>query len=574
MYTSYVESSEHDRVKDLMAMLESKAPSSPFKAFCESTCARARCLPLPALLITPVQRIPRYRLLVAEYVKHTDHNHPDYSRLNAALVQIKATAASVNESIRAARNRRKIVDLSSLFARNPGFVAPARVYRCDGDLVKKCRKDDRVYRFFLFDDLLAYAKELATGRYRLHRKIPVDASFAVRDLPEDTTADPHSFQIINCVKSFQVYARTGHEKAAWLAALREVARGYAARQSAAGQGPAQGNRKSNDVPAVTARAVLQTDRKRYCQRQRRRDGMPCASVFGFFKKRHNCHKCGVLCCDECSPYRLFIDQGEKKRHRVCTLCVLPLMHLVRNYGAYRLRDLPPPESPAGSKMAHWTAARVDESDGSSTARSSCLSSGEAKEGTLGKGPVNPSCLELDTVHGTLHVTLVAGRDLRVGARHTPDPYVVLSAPGGGEARTDVVKKTVNPRWNQELLVYVASATAGPVSLRVLDHDSSSKHEPMGSAILRLAPLVADAKAHSVAVSLELDGEPAGVLQACVRFAPALRRKISRRKSRGGGHPELLSTPARRVQALSPPPRSSASGRSASSRGSRVRSGSK
>ena len=56
MYTSYVESSEHDRVKDLMAMLESKAPSSPFKAFA-SQHALARGAFLPALLITPVQRI-------------------------------------------------------------------------------------------------------------------------------------------------------------------------------------------------------------------------------------------------------------------------------------------------------------------------------------------------------------------------------------------------------------------------------------------------------------------------------------------------------------------------------------
>ena len=33
---------------------------------------------LPALLITPVQRVPRYRLLLEELVKHTSSDHVQY----------------------------------------------------------------------------------------------------------------------------------------------------------------------------------------------------------------------------------------------------------------------------------------------------------------------------------------------------------------------------------------------------------------------------------------------------------------------------------------------------------------
>lgn len=36
---------------------------------------------LPALLITPIQRIPRYKLLIKEVLQHTDDQHKDYTLL-------------------------------------------------------------------------------------------------------------------------------------------------------------------------------------------------------------------------------------------------------------------------------------------------------------------------------------------------------------------------------------------------------------------------------------------------------------------------------------------------------------
>ena len=36
---------------------------------------------LPALLITPVQRVPRYRLLLEELLKYTSKDHDHYSNI-------------------------------------------------------------------------------------------------------------------------------------------------------------------------------------------------------------------------------------------------------------------------------------------------------------------------------------------------------------------------------------------------------------------------------------------------------------------------------------------------------------
>lgn len=45
----------------------------------------------------PIQRIPRYRLLLQELLKLTDQNDPEYKKLNDALEIIKNVAAEINK---------------------------------------------------------------------------------------------------------------------------------------------------------------------------------------------------------------------------------------------------------------------------------------------------------------------------------------------------------------------------------------------------------------------------------------------------------------------------------------------
>ena len=53
-------------------------------------------------LIMPVQRIPRYILLLTELKKYTPADHPDADAVDAALAQLADVAAFVNEKKRAA----------------------------------------------------------------------------------------------------------------------------------------------------------------------------------------------------------------------------------------------------------------------------------------------------------------------------------------------------------------------------------------------------------------------------------------------------------------------------------------
>jgi hypothetical protein len=55
---------------------------------------------LDSFLIMPVQRIPRYILLLSELKKHTPSDHPDYPKITEAWTSMQEVANYVNEKKR------------------------------------------------------------------------------------------------------------------------------------------------------------------------------------------------------------------------------------------------------------------------------------------------------------------------------------------------------------------------------------------------------------------------------------------------------------------------------------------
>ena len=55
-------------------------------------------LGLDQLLIQPVQKIPRYELLIQRLIKHTEESHPDYKLLEDALKEIHELVVKINRN--------------------------------------------------------------------------------------------------------------------------------------------------------------------------------------------------------------------------------------------------------------------------------------------------------------------------------------------------------------------------------------------------------------------------------------------------------------------------------------------
>ena len=54
---------------------------------------------LESFLILPVQRIPRYMLLLDALLKFTPPDHPDFNNLTEAIAKVKSVADHLNQAV-------------------------------------------------------------------------------------------------------------------------------------------------------------------------------------------------------------------------------------------------------------------------------------------------------------------------------------------------------------------------------------------------------------------------------------------------------------------------------------------
>jgi hypothetical protein len=156
MYTDYV--GNHDRATDLLAKI-AKHGGRKYAVFSDFLKKTQKTCVLASLLITPIQRVPRYRLLLQELIKRSEDSDPDYGNLSKALELIKKTAAHINESVKRMDNARKVRHVQEKFLGSPEFVAPSRTFIMEGHLCKLAdnQRYRQKYQFFLFNDLVVYA---------------------------------------------------------------------------------------------------------------------------------------------------------------------------------------------------------------------------------------------------------------------------------------------------------------------------------------------------------------------------------------------------------------------------------
>eukprot|EP01130_Rhizamoeba_saxonica_P016624 TRINITY_DN7718_c0_g1_i1.p1 TRINITY_DN7718_c0_g1~~TRINITY_DN7718_c0_g1_i1.p1 ORF type:complete len:1017 (-),score=221.20 TRINITY_DN7718_c0_g1_i1:77-3127(-) len=113
-------------------------------------------LGLDDLLITPVQRIPRYSLLLRDLIKNTDEDHPDYSNLQKSSEMMTDTVEFMNEEVRKAENNRKVEKMAENGIRLENVIKDGRWMVREG-AVKSKKK--RAYHIFLFNDCFVHAKK-------------------------------------------------------------------------------------------------------------------------------------------------------------------------------------------------------------------------------------------------------------------------------------------------------------------------------------------------------------------------------------------------------------------------------
>ncbi len=87
------------------------------------------------MLIMPVQRLPRYKLLLEELIRNTDSGHPDFESLRRALRQIAEIAQNVNRYIEVSDKLKRMTFISpKLKGLDEELVQPHRNLFLEGKL--------------------------------------------------------------------------------------------------------------------------------------------------------------------------------------------------------------------------------------------------------------------------------------------------------------------------------------------------------------------------------------------------------------------------------------------------------
>jgi FYVE/RhoGEF/PH domain-containing protein 5/6 len=263
-----------------------------------------------SLLIQPVQRIPRYRLLLEDIDKKTPDDHPDKESLNKAIKSVDGVAVLVNESIRdyeALKNVDRVLKQFGYPKELDDVHLEGSKVLAEGWLAKVTRRGPTVRRFVVISipkspagGAIYYARASlqpiptrASAQFTLTavRKLAVGTYFAQAIPP--TKDVQNAFKLLGKGKSFVCIATSEAEKNMWITAFNQLAK--------------------DDAQTSFAPVWIGDDHSSACLR--------CNKPFSALSRRHHCRNCGILVCHKCSSNKAIVKSVHPTTPtRVCDNC--------------------------------------------------------------------------------------------------------------------------------------------------------------------------------------------------------------------------------------------------------------
>jgi len=256
------------------------------------------------LMIEPIQRLPRYKLLIREMIKAIENKkinkfstRDTLEKLSRALSDITDVLKHINEAVRLRERRLELrMFVQDNFFGRPDLIRNCRSFVHCGNLTKN-RRTKKPYKFFLFSDILVYGDEaLKRDKVNVHRVLPRENMVVTN--PEKESLN---FMIKGQSKAFEVIAPDRKTKEKWLDLLdKEVRRGL-------------DNARNKELAPI-----WQPD-------QDQETCTNCEKKFSIRNRRHHCRVCGILICAACSTNRRIVPWlNPEKKKRLCDSCCITI----------------------------------------------------------------------------------------------------------------------------------------------------------------------------------------------------------------------------------------------------------
>ncbi|XP_034846542.1 FYVE, RhoGEF and PH domain-containing protein 2 isoform X1 [Mirounga leonina] len=319
MYSEYVKNFE--RAVELLATWTDK--SAPFQEVITriQSSEASGSLTLQHHMLEPVQRIPRYELLLKEYVQKLPAQAPDRADAQKALDMIFSAAQHSNAAITEMERLQDLWDVYQRLGLEDDIVDPSNTLLREGPVLKiSFRRSDPMERYlFLFNNMLLYCipKVIQVGaQFQVRTRIDV-AGMKVREL---TDAEfPHSFLVSGKQRTLELQARSQEEMISWIQACQAAIDQIEKRNEtfkAAVQGP-EGDTQEQELQSeelgLRAPQWVRDKMVTMCMR--------CREPFNALtRRRHHCRACGYVVCAKCSDYRAELKYDDNRPNRVCFHC--------------------------------------------------------------------------------------------------------------------------------------------------------------------------------------------------------------------------------------------------------------
>uniref|UniRef100_A0A8C3A9T3 FYVE, RhoGEF and PH domain containing 4a n=1 Tax=Cyclopterus lumpus TaxID=8103 RepID=A0A8C3A9T3_CYCLU len=288
MYAEYVRN--FDNAMELLKQWTDRSPQ--FKATIQEIQSQEACgcLTLQHHMLEPVQRVPRYEMLLKDYLKKLPQDDPDRQNSEKSLEIIATAATHSNSALRKSENLKKLMEIYEMLGEEEDIVNPSNEFIKEGHILKlAARNTSAMERYlFLFNNMLLYCVpkfSLGGTKYTVRTRIGIDGMKVLETTNEDY---PHTFQVSGKERTLELQARYSS---------------YARLQ----------------YPLFF---TLGKRAPRWIRDNEVTMCMKCKESFNALtRRRHHCRACGYVVCWKCSDNKVALEYDGNKMNKVCRDCL-------------------------------------------------------------------------------------------------------------------------------------------------------------------------------------------------------------------------------------------------------------
>jgi len=275
---------------------------------------RCQNLKLKHYMLKPVQRLPQYRLLLEDYLKHLGPDSIDFDDTTQALRIVSEAAEHANDTVKKGDRFQRLLHLQSRLGEFE-LIKPGRELIKEGELQKISRKEVVPRYFILLSDCLLYTSYHGTW---LDDSTSLKVSYCImlnqlRISVPQSEAFQNEFSITSNVRSVTVRASSVDDRNDWLEAINSAIEDHR-------------NKKASFLtvdqlnPLTRMEGELGDTAPVWIPDQRVTMCQMCSEEFTLVNRRHHCRACGKVVCSHCSANKAPLKYRQFESVRVCGLC--------------------------------------------------------------------------------------------------------------------------------------------------------------------------------------------------------------------------------------------------------------